>query len=68
LAKIWSARSRARVDIRAGRPVGLSAEIDVTPMGLVAAGALVSAILMSTGVLIRTIRPVGQELRDQGNA
>ena len=49
--------SRARLEIRAGRPVELCADIEVTPLGLVAIGALVSAILLSTGGLIRLARP-----------
>ena len=56
--------SRARVEIRAGRPVGLTAEVDVTSGGLVAVGVLVSAILLSTGVLVRMVRPARQELQD----
>lgn len=56
--------SRARLEIRAGRPVGLSADIEVTPLGLVAIGALVSAILLSTGGLIRLARPASQERLD----
>ena len=48
--------SRGRIEIRAGGPVGLTAEVEVTPLGLVAVGALVSAILLSTGALIRLAR------------
>ena len=60
--------SRARLEIRAGRPVGLSADIEVTPLGLVAIGALVSAILLSTGGLIRLARPASQERLDHRDA
>jgi len=49
--------SHAWVEIRAGGSAGLSAEVEVTPLGLVAVGTLVSAILLSTGALIRLARP-----------
>jgi hypothetical protein len=44
---------RARLVARFGRRARLAASVDVTSRGLVAIGALVSAILLSTAVLVR---------------
>jgi hypothetical protein len=46
----------ARVDFRIGRSVALQAAARTTPAGLAAAGILVSAILLSTAVLVRTAK------------
>ena len=50
-------RQTARTVIRLGRSVKLSAEVDVTPAGLLSITALVCGILLSTtGLVVRTIR------------
>jgi hypothetical protein len=42
----------AALTLRAGRHVRLRAEVDVTPAGLMAIGALTSAILLSSAVIV----------------
>ncbi len=46
---------RARIDLRLGR-ARAAARVRVTPAGLVAIGALVAAILLSTAVVVRAAR------------
>ncbi|WBO21542.1 hypothetical protein [Sphingomonas abietis] len=60
--------SRARFEIRAGRSVGLSAEVEVTPLGVAAIGTLVAGILLATGAMVRLIQSVPQELRHRRDA
>ncbi len=48
-----AAHHRARATIRIGRHTRLSARIDITTPGLLAVGALVSSVLLSTAVLVR---------------
>jgi hypothetical protein len=45
---------RARASLRVGRRARFSASVKVTDRGLVAIGVLVSSILLSTAVLVRT--------------
>ena len=45
--------NRAKATIRIGRHSRLTARIAITTPGLLATGALVSAILLSTAVLVR---------------
>lgn len=47
-------RQAGRAVIRLGRHVRLSAEVDVTPAGLLSITALVCGILLSTTVLVGT--------------
>jgi hypothetical protein len=47
-------RQRASVSIKLGRRRGFSASVKVTPIGLLAIGGLVSSILLSTAVLVRS--------------
>jgi len=49
-----SERQTARSLIRLGRRVNLSAELDVTPTGLLSIAVLVCGILLSTTVLVGT--------------
>lgn len=50
-------RQTARSLIRLGKRVRLTAEVDVTPVGLLSIAGLVSGILLSTTVLVvATIR------------
>jgi len=49
-----SAPQRASVSLAFGRHSGLSATVRVTNGGLLAIAALVSAVLLSTAVLVRT--------------
>jgi len=49
-----SERQTARTLVRLGRRVKLTAEVDVTPAGLLSIGALVCGILLSTTVLVGT--------------
>jgi len=49
-----SERQTARTVVRLGRRVKLTAEVDVTPAGLLSIGALVCGILLSTTVLVGT--------------
>ncbi|ONF96529.1 hypothetical protein [Sphingomonas jeddahensis] len=44
---------RARATIRIGKHGRLTARLDITSIGLLAVGALVSSILLSTTVLVR---------------
>jgi hypothetical protein len=46
------ARQRARLSLRVGRRARLTVRVDVTADGLLAIGALVSSILLSTAVLV----------------
>jgi hypothetical protein len=45
--------NRARATIRIGKHTRLAARVDITTPGLLAVGALVSTILLSTAVLVR---------------
>jgi hypothetical protein len=47
---------KASVDLHLGRSIALSATFRTTPAGLVAAGIMVSAIVLSTALLVRTAR------------
>jgi hypothetical protein len=47
-------RQRASLAVRIGRRWGVSASVEVTPAGLLAIGGLVSSILLSTAVLVRS--------------
>ncbi|MCC2976821.1 hypothetical protein LK533_09065 [Sphingomonas sp. PL-96] len=47
-------RQRASVSLKFGRRRGFSASVEVTPAGLLAIGGLVSSILLSTAVLVRS--------------
>ncbi len=44
---------RAKATIRIGRHTRLAARVNVTSPGLLAIGALVSSVLLSTAVLVR---------------
>ncbi len=46
----------ARLAIGIGTRARIEAEVAVTPQGLLAIGALVSAILLSTAVIVRAAR------------
>ncbi|GGF74498.1 hypothetical protein GCM10011402_28920 [Paracoccus acridae] len=48
-------KNRARLHLRAGR-VEASAEVDITPTGLLSIGALVSMILLSVPPIIRAAK------------
>ena len=50
------ATQQARVAVAIGRRTSLTAEVAVTPSGLLAIGSLVSAILLSTAVIVHTAR------------
>lgn len=54
LEPVQSSRQRATVLVQFGRRRRLSASVEVTPAGLLAIGGLVSSILLSTAVLVRT--------------
>lgn len=47
-------RQRGEVHLRFGQTVDLKASVDVTSTGLLAITALVSGILLSTAVLVRS--------------
>jgi hypothetical protein len=47
---------QAHFAIRIGERAGLSADVTVTSAGLLAIGGLVSAILLSTAVLVRAAK------------
>lgn len=47
---------QARFGLTVGRRTSLTAEVAVSPSGLLAIGALVSAILLSTAVIVHTAR------------
>jgi hypothetical protein len=47
---------RASVDLRIGKNVALKATVRTTPAGLVTAGVMVAAIVLSITVLVRAIR------------
>jgi hypothetical protein len=48
----WSARQRAEVSIRVGRRGALRASVEITPVGLLAIGAMVSAMLLSSAAIV----------------
>ena len=54
LEPLASGRQRAAVSLKLGRRRRLSATVEVTPAGLLAIGGLVSSILLSTAVLVRS--------------
>lgn len=43
---------RAEVRLRIGRWAGLRASVEITPAGLIAIGGMVSAMLLSTAVIV----------------
>ena len=47
---------RASVDLRIGNSVSLKATVRTTPAGLVTAGVMVAAIVLSIAALVRAIR------------
>lgn len=47
-------RQRAKLSVRVGRRARVVASVSVTGGGLLAVGALVSSVLLSTAVLVRT--------------
>lgn len=49
-------RNHARLAIRIGKRRGVTADVSVTPAGLLSIGALVSAILLSSAVIVRAAR------------
>lgn len=49
-------RNHARLAIRIGKRSGVTADVSVTPAGLLSIGALVSAILLSSAVIVRAAR------------
>ncbi|MBM7406394.1 MULTISPECIES: hypothetical protein [Sphingomonas] len=55
---------RAAVFVKLGRRRGLRATVEVTPAGLLAIGGLVSSILLSTAVLVRSA--AAAKLRAEG--
>ncbi|MBB3910752.1 hypothetical protein [Sphingomonas desiccabilis] len=63
LEPLKEGRQRAAVFLKLGRRRGLSATLEVTPAGLLAIGGLVSSILLSTAVLVRSA--VAAKLRAQ---
>lgn len=56
-------RHRAKATIRIGRHSRFTARVDVTSTGLLAVGALVSSILLSTAVLVRVSVREGAEAK-----
>ena len=50
---------RADVDFRIGNSVSLKATVRTTPAGLVTAGLMVGAIVLSVTVLVRAVRRPG---------
>lgn len=58
-------RHRARASIRLGKRSRLDARIAVTSGGLLAIGALVSSILLSTAVLVHVAVRDGADARNQ---
>ena len=50
---------RARVKFRVGKRVSLNATVRTTPAGLVTAGVMVAAIVLSVTALVRAIRRPG---------
>lgn len=56
-------RQTAEVTLAAGKGFRLDARVAVTSVGLVAIGALVSSILLSTAVLVRVAVREGGEAR-----
>jgi hypothetical protein len=63
---------RATIALRLGKRSRVRAELTMTPAGLLSVGALVSSILLSTAVIVRSARrrPEGDapRLRDEGEA
>ena len=51
-----SAPQHARLKLAIGKHTRLTAHVAVTPNGLLAIGALVSAILLSTAAIVHTAR------------
>ena len=47
----------ARAHMRAGSGFEAEANVKVTPVGLLALGSLMAAILLSTAVIVRVARP-----------
>jgi hypothetical protein len=54
LEPVTSGRQRATVFVQLGKRRRLGASVEVTPAGLLAIGGLVSSILLSTAVLVRS--------------
>jgi hypothetical protein len=54
---------RAKATIRIGRHTRFTARVDVTSAGLLAVGALVSSILLSTALLVRVSVREGAEAK-----
>jgi hypothetical protein len=55
-AALHPEETRASVDLRIGKNVALKATVRTTPAGLVTAGVMVAAIVLSITVLVRAIR------------
>ena len=55
-ARVHPEEIRASVDLRIGKNVALRATVRTTPAGLVTAGVIVAAIVLSITVLVRAIR------------
>lgn len=60
-----SVRQEARARIRLGRRSRFDAQLSVTSGGLLAIGALVSSILLSTAVLVHVAVRDGSKARNQ---
>jgi len=58
----------ARAALRFGNRVSLDAEVSVTPLGLLAIGALVSAILPSVPPIVRAAGKAARARRKAGRA
>jgi len=58
----------ARAALRFGNRVSLDAEVSVTPLGLLAIGALVSAILLSVPPIVRAAGKAARARRKAGHA
>jgi hypothetical protein len=54
LESVTNGRQRATVFVQLGKRRRLGASVEVTPAGLLAIGGLVSSILLSTAVLVRS--------------
>ncbi|MGN5374659.1 hypothetical protein [Sphingomonas hankookensis] len=55
------ASQHAALMLRAGRRLRLKARVDVTPVGLLSIGALVSAILLSSAAIVVAARMPRQD-------
>ena len=52
--------AQARIAFQIGERATFGADVRITPSGLLAVGALVSGILLSTAVLLRAVPPVAR--------